>query len=120
MATALCLSIQNCGSCKQFEAKCQLPEMEPIMCTQPVELVHVDYVGVEVTIAAKEKPGGEECTGGGGSLYPLCSGLRHEQPYGLHHGSSLVQQLLLCLRLSAEIDVGSRNRVHQRCDCHNV
>ena len=44
MATALCLAIQNCGRCKQFEAKCQLPEMEPIMCTQPVELVHVDYV----------------------------------------------------------------------------
>ena len=30
--------------------------MEPIMCTQPMELVHVDYVGMEVTVAAKEKP----------------------------------------------------------------
>ena len=56
MATALCLAIQNCGRCKQFEAKCQLPEMEPIVCTQPMELVHVDYVGMEVTVAAKEKP----------------------------------------------------------------
>ena len=55
MATALCLAIQNCGRCKQFEAKCQLPEMEPIVCTQPMELVHVDYVGMEVTVAAKEK-----------------------------------------------------------------
>ena len=41
---------------KQFEAKCQLPEMEPIVCTQPMELVHIDYVGMEVTMAAKEKP----------------------------------------------------------------
>ena len=56
MATALCLAIQNCGRCKQFEAKCQLPQMEPIVCTQPMELVHVDYVGMEVTVAAKEKP----------------------------------------------------------------
>ena len=56
MATALCLAIQNCSRCKQFEAKCQLPEMEPIVCTQPMELVHVDYVGMEVTVAAKEKP----------------------------------------------------------------
>ena len=56
MATALCFTIQNCGRCKQFEAKCQLPEMEPIVCTQPMELVHVDYVGMEVTVAAKEKP----------------------------------------------------------------
>ena len=55
MATALCLAIQNCGRCKQFEAKSQLPGMEPILCTQPMELVHVDYVGMEVTVAAKEK-----------------------------------------------------------------
>ena len=56
MAMALCLAIQNCGRCKQFKAKCQLPEMETIVCTQPMELVHVDYVGMEVTVAAKEKP----------------------------------------------------------------
>ena len=56
MAMALCLAIQNCGRCKQFEAKCKLPEMEPIVCTQPMELVHIDYVGMEVTMAAKEKP----------------------------------------------------------------
>ena len=30
--------------------------MEPIVCTQPMELVHIDYVGMEVTVAAKEKP----------------------------------------------------------------
>ena len=30
--------------------------MEPIVCTQPMELVHVDYVGMEVTVAAQEKP----------------------------------------------------------------
>ena len=53
---ALCLAIQNCGRCKQFEVKCQLPKMEPIVCTQPMELVHVDYVGMEVMVAAKEKP----------------------------------------------------------------
>ena len=56
MATALCLATQNCGRCKQFEAKSQLPGMEPILCTQPMELVHIDYVGMEVTVAAKEKP----------------------------------------------------------------
>ena len=56
MANALSLVIQNCGRCKQFEAKCQIPEMEPILCTQPMELVHIDYVGMEVTVAAQEKP----------------------------------------------------------------
>ena len=56
MANALFLVIQNCGHCKQFEAKCLIPEMEPILCTQPMELVHVDYVGMEVTVATQEKP----------------------------------------------------------------
>ena len=56
MATTLCLVFQNCGRCKQFEAKCQITEMEPILCTQPMELVHGDYVGMEVTVATQEKP----------------------------------------------------------------
>ena len=30
--------------------------MNPILCTEPMELVHIDYVGMEVTVAAKEKP----------------------------------------------------------------
>ena len=30
--------------------------MNPILCTEPMELVHVDYVGMEVTVATKEKP----------------------------------------------------------------
>ena len=45
MSTALCLSLQNCGRCKQFEAK-----------SQPMELVHIDYIGMEVTVSTKEKP----------------------------------------------------------------
>ena len=56
MRTALFLVLRNCGRCKQFEAKGELPGMEPIMCTQPMELVHVDYVGMEVTVSLKEKP----------------------------------------------------------------
>ena len=56
MANALFLVIRNCGHCKQFEAKCQNPKMEPILCTQPMELVHVDYVGMEVTVTTQEKP----------------------------------------------------------------
>ena len=39
MAMALCLSLQNCGR-----------------CTQPMELVHIDYVGMEVAVPTKEKP----------------------------------------------------------------
>ena len=30
--------------------------MQPIICTKPMELVHVDYVGMEVTVSTQEKP----------------------------------------------------------------
>ena len=30
--------------------------MQPIVCTELMELVHIDYVRMEVTVAAKEKP----------------------------------------------------------------
>ena len=36
MATALCLAIQNCGRCKKFEAKCQLPEMDRLCAPNPL------------------------------------------------------------------------------------
>ena len=56
MAWALVLVVSNCGHCKQFEAKPQIPGMQPIICTEPMELVHVNYVRMEVTIATQKKP----------------------------------------------------------------
>ena len=56
MARALFRAISTCGRCIQFEAKGQLPAIQPIICTEPMELVYVDYVGMEVTVAAQEKP----------------------------------------------------------------
>ena len=56
MARALVLAVSNCGHCKQFEARPQIPGMQPIICTEPMELVHIDYVSMEVTMATQEKP----------------------------------------------------------------
>ena len=53
MSWALVLAVSNCGCCKQFEAKPQIPGMQPIICTEPMELVHVR---MEVTVATQEKP----------------------------------------------------------------
>ena len=55
MSQALIKAVANCGRCIQYEAKGQLPPMQPIVCTEPMELVHIDCVGMEVTVAAKEK-----------------------------------------------------------------
>ena len=56
MSQALLKAVANCGRCIQYEAKGQLPPMQPIICTEPMELVHIDYVGMEVTVATDKKP----------------------------------------------------------------
>ena len=55
MSQALLKLVANCGRCIQYEAKGQLPLMQPIICTEPLELVHIDYVGMEVTVATDTK-----------------------------------------------------------------
>ena len=56
MSQALLKAVANCGRCIQYEAKGQLLLMQPIICTEPMELVHIDYVGMEVTVATDKKP----------------------------------------------------------------
>ena len=56
MSQALLQAVANCGRCIQYEAKGQLPPMQPIICTEPMELVHINYVGMEVTVATDKKP----------------------------------------------------------------
>ena len=56
MSQALLKAVENCGRCIQYEAKGQLLPMQPIICTEPMELVHIDYVGMEVTKATDKKP----------------------------------------------------------------
>ena len=55
MAQRMMLSVCNCEKCRIFEAKPQISPMEPILCTEPLDLVHIDYVSMEVTVGIKEK-----------------------------------------------------------------
>ena len=56
MSQALLRAVANCGRCIQYEAKGQLPPMQPIICTELMELIHIDYVGMEVTVVKDKKP----------------------------------------------------------------
>ena len=56
MAQRMMLRVRNCEKCRIFEAKPQIPPMEPILCTEPLDLVHIDYVSMELTMGVKEKP----------------------------------------------------------------
>ena len=57
MAQRMMMSVRNCPKCRIFEAKPQIPPMEPILCTEPLDLVHIDYVSMEVMVGITEKPG---------------------------------------------------------------
>ena len=56
MVQRMMMSVRNCPKCRIFEAKPQIPQMEPILCTEPLDLVHMDYVPMEVMVGIKEKP----------------------------------------------------------------
>ena len=56
MAQRMMLNIRNCEKFRIFEAKPKIPPMEPILCTEPLDLVHINYVSMEVTVGIKEKP----------------------------------------------------------------
>ena len=56
MAQRMMRSVRNCPKCRIFKAKPQIPPMEPILCTEPLDLVHIDYVSMEVTVGVTEKP----------------------------------------------------------------
>ena len=55
MAVRMMLIVHNCEKYHIFEAKPQIPPMKPILCTEPLDLVHIDYVSMEVTVGIKEK-----------------------------------------------------------------
>ena len=50
------MSVQSCPKCQIFEAKPQIPPLEPILCMEPLDLVHINYVSMEVTVGITEKP----------------------------------------------------------------
>ena len=56
MAQRMMMSVRNCPKCRIFEAKPQIPPMEPILCTEPLDLVHINYVSMEVMVGVTEKP----------------------------------------------------------------
>ena len=54
-------SMCNCGHCVQFEARLQKPGLEPIICTEPMDLVHIDYVKMEVTVDLRRSLRSKTC-----------------------------------------------------------
>ena len=54
MGVQATLSVKNCERCCQYEAQPSLPEMVTIGATEPLDLVHMDFVGMETTIVTRK------------------------------------------------------------------
>ena len=55
MAVQAMLSVKNCVRCRRYEARDMLPEMVTIGATEPMDLVHIDFVGMEDNHSHQER-----------------------------------------------------------------
>ena len=111
MSQALLKAVANCGRGIQYEAKGQLPPMQPIICTEPMELVHIDYVRMEVTVATDKKPVVWNMLVVMDHFTHYVQAFLTQKPYGEDNGPGAVQQLLLCVWLSPTSHVGPGNGI---------
>ena len=54
--TQMMMTLQNCEKCKVYENKDPKAPLCSIAATEPMDLVHIDLVRMEVTIKTKKKP----------------------------------------------------------------
>ena len=56
MAKEAALALKNCRQCLIFEANVQTPKFAPILATEPMDLVHIDFVKMEIPGDLRKKP----------------------------------------------------------------
>ena len=56
MRTQMMMALQNCEKCKIYEKKDPKAPLCTVTATEPMDLIHVDLVGMEVTVETKKKP----------------------------------------------------------------
>ena len=114
MSRALVMAVSNCRHCKQFEAKPQIAGMQPIICTEPMELVHVDYVWNGGHSIDTRETSGEERAGSHRSLYPVCSSLCYPESDSEDHSHVyLYNEYFSVFGFPQRAHVCSGNQVHK-------
>ena len=56
MAKESALALKNCRQCLLFEAGVQTPKLTPILATEPMNLVHIDFIKMEILGDLRKKP----------------------------------------------------------------
>ena len=49
-------TLKNCAKCKKFEGKDPKPPLCNIAATEPMDLIHIDLVGLEMTVDTRKTP----------------------------------------------------------------
>ena len=50
------MAVKNCGRCRLFEGPDQQPELYTVKASEPLDLVHIDFVSMETMVPAMKKP----------------------------------------------------------------
>ena len=95
MAQRMMMSVHSCQKCRIFEAKPKIALMEPILCTELLDLVHINYISMEVMVGIKGETRHEECLGHRRPLHMLYPSVCHQQPYCTYYGACSLQQVFL-------------------------
>ena len=98
MSQALLRAVANCGRCIQYEAEGQLPPMQLIICTELMELVHIDYVGMEFTVVTDKNPIVKNVLVVIDHFTHYVQAFVSQEPHGKNSGQGAVQQLFLRIR----------------------
>ena len=56
MRTQMMMALQNCEKCKIYEKKDPKAPLCTVTATEPMDLIHIDLVRMEVTVETKKKP----------------------------------------------------------------
>ena len=56
MAKESALALKNCRQCLIFEADIQTLKLAPILATKPMDLVHIDFIRMEIPGDLRKKP----------------------------------------------------------------
>ena len=56
MAKEVALALKNCRQCLIFEAGVQTLKLMPIIATEPMDLVHIDFIKMEIPGDLRKKP----------------------------------------------------------------
>ena len=56
MGLQVVMAVRGCLRCKQFEARLAITNLVTIESTEPMDLVHIDIVNMEMTMATRQMP----------------------------------------------------------------